>query len=129
MEEVSTPLDVRIEQMLTEARVMLPGAQALFGFQLAIMLTQGFAALSTVSKIAHTVALCCIALTIIMLIAPASFHRMAYRGENTEAFLQLGSRFIIVASVPLAAGIAGDLYVAVARALESPFVGSVVEAD
>jgi hypothetical protein len=35
----STPLDVKIEQMLTEARVVLPGAQALFGFQLAIVLT------------------------------------------------------------------------------------------
>ena len=28
--------------MLTEARVVLPGAQALFGFQLAIVLTQSF---------------------------------------------------------------------------------------
>src|SRR5215472_9363764 len=36
----STPLDVKIEKMLTEARVILPGAQALFGFQLAIVFTQ-----------------------------------------------------------------------------------------
>src|SRR5215475_2296681 len=31
------PLHTKIEQMLTEARVVLPGAQALFGFQLAIV--------------------------------------------------------------------------------------------
>jgi hypothetical protein len=35
----STPLATRIEQMLTEARVVLPGAQAMLGFQLAIVLT------------------------------------------------------------------------------------------
>jgi hypothetical protein len=40
--EKPTPLDVKIEQMLTEARVILPGAQALFGFQLAIVFTQPF---------------------------------------------------------------------------------------
>ena len=33
-EASSTPLHAKIEQMLTEARVILPGAQALFGFQL-----------------------------------------------------------------------------------------------
>jgi Family of unknown function (DUF6328) len=40
MQEYCTPLDTRIEQMLTEARVLIPGAQALFGFQLAVMLTE-----------------------------------------------------------------------------------------
>ena len=39
---LDTPLQVKIEQLLTEARVVLPGAQALFGFQLAIVLTQSF---------------------------------------------------------------------------------------
>ena len=39
-ERSSTPLHAKIEQMLTEARVVLPGAQALFGFQLAIVLSK-----------------------------------------------------------------------------------------
>ena len=38
--EMNTPLSVRIEQMLTEARVVLPGAQALLGFQFAVTLTR-----------------------------------------------------------------------------------------
>src|SRR6185437_10479304 len=37
-----TPLHSKIEQLLTEARVILPGAQALLGFQLAIIVTQAF---------------------------------------------------------------------------------------
>jgi uncharacterized membrane protein YqjE len=46
-----TPLDIRIEQMLTEARVLIPGAQALFGFQLAVMLTEAFGDLTQDVKI------------------------------------------------------------------------------
>jgi hypothetical protein len=37
--ERATPLPQKIEQMLTEARVILPGAQALFGFQFTMTLT------------------------------------------------------------------------------------------
>jgi hypothetical protein len=117
MQRRPTSLDVRVEQMLTEARLMLPGAQALLGFQLAILLTQGFEDLSEPSKIVHTVALCCVALTVILLMTPASVHRIGFGRENTETFLRIGSRLIIAAAVPLAAGIAGDIYVAVAKAL------------
>jgi hypothetical protein len=128
MKQASTPLDVRVEQMLTEARVMLPGAQALLGFQLAILLTQGFETLPASARIVHTLALCCVALTVILLITPASVHRIGYGGENTERFLRLGSRFVIAAAVPLAAGIAGDIYVAVTKALNWPQAGILVAA-
>jgi hypothetical protein len=126
MDEKRTALDVRIEQMLTEARVMLPGAQALLGFQLAILLTQGFAELPESSKIVHTIALCAIALAIILLMTPASVHRIAYRGDNTEFFHRLGSGLIVAAAIPLAAGIAGDLYVAVTKALSAPAIGAAI---
>jgi hypothetical protein len=126
MKEAPTSLDVRVEQMLTEARVMLPGAQALLGFQLAILLTQGFEGLSEISKIVHTFALCCVALTVILLMTPASIHRIGYGGENTERFLRVGSRLVIAAAIPLAAGIAGDIYVAVSKALNWPQAGTLV---
>jgi hypothetical protein len=56
-ERSSTPLHAKMEEMLTEARVVLPGAQALFGFQLAIVLTQSFEQLPSVSKITHAASL------------------------------------------------------------------------
>jgi hypothetical protein len=119
MREHQTPLDVRVEQMLTEARVLIPGAQALFGFQLAVMLTDAFGELTASAKVVHVAALCCIVLAVILLMAPAAFHRIAYGGENTEAFYRLGSRLIVVAAVPLALGITLDLYVAATRAFET----------
>ena len=53
----AAPLHSRIEQMLTEARVILPGAQALFGFQLAVVLTEAFENLSSLPRLLHGVAL------------------------------------------------------------------------
>ena len=121
-----TSIDIRVEHMLTEARVLLPGAQALFGFQMAVLLTEAFDALPSSSKVLHAVALSCIAIAIILLMAPAAFHRISFHGENTEAFHRIGSRFIIASAIPLAAGITLDLYVAVAKALYSALTGAVL---
>jgi len=119
MQEHPTPLDVRVEQMLTEARVVIPGAQALFGFQLAVVLTEAFGELDGSTKIVHAAALCCVVLAMILLMAPAAFHRIAYGGDNTEAFYRVGSRLVVGAALPLALGITLDLYVAVTRAFET----------
>jgi len=128
MAEQDTPIDVRVEHMLTEARVLLPGAQALFGFQMAVLLTDAFGDLPPSSKVLHAVALCCIAASIILLMSPAAFHRIAYGGENTETFHRIGSGFVIASVVPLAAGITSDLYVSIARALDSAALGATVAA-
>jgi hypothetical protein len=115
----STPLPDKVEQLLTESRVVLPGAQALLGFQLTVTLTRAFQELPLESKAAHVAALCCVALAVILLMAPAAFHRISFAGEDDPAFLRLGSAFVIAAPAPLAAAIALDTYVAVRRALDS----------
>ncbi len=48
-----TPLDQRIVQVLTEARVVLPGAQALLGFQLAMVLMEPFKGLPQSAQLVH----------------------------------------------------------------------------
>ena len=118
-EEPDTPIDVRVEHMLTESRVLLPGAQALFGFQLTVLLTPAFDKLAGNLKLAHAFALCSIALTIILLMTPAALHRISFGGQNTESFHRLGSAFVIAAAVPLALGISVDIYVAISKALGS----------
>jgi hypothetical protein len=40
-----TPLETQVDQLLTEARVIIPGVQALLGFQLTVTFTQVFAQL------------------------------------------------------------------------------------
>jgi len=123
-EEPDTPIDVRVEHMLTESRVLLPGAQALFGFQLTVLLTAQFDKLAQSSKLVHAVALCSIAIAIILLMAPAALHRITFGGQNTERFHRMGSLFVIAAAVPLAFGISADIYVAIAKALSSATIGA-----
>jgi hypothetical protein len=122
-DDVTTPISIRVEQMLTEARVVLPGAQALLGFQLAVTLTRAFDELPYASRLVHAGALGLVALSVILLMAPAAFHRIAFDGRDTEAFHTIGSRLVVAATVPLAAGIAGDVHVAIARITESSTVG------
>ncbi len=119
----STPLHAKIEQMLTEARVVLPGAQALLGFQLAIVLTQSFEQLPSVSKIMHAASLFLVVLAVVLLMAPAAYHRIAYAGEDTENMHRVGSALVTMATVPLALGIAGDIYVVTAKIASSPAAG------
>ena len=114
-----TPLDVQVDQVLTEARLIIPGAQALLGFQLAVTLMRGFAELADAVKMLHIAALCCIGLAVILLIAPASIHRIAFGGEDDPVFLKVASRFVVAAPLPLALGIALDTFVATSRALGS----------
>ncbi len=110
--EKPTPIPVKVDQMLTEARVILPGAQALLGFQLTVTLTPAFDELPPEIKLLHMVALCCVGLSIILLMTPAALHRLSFRGEDTEDFLSLGSAFVIAAPAVLAVAIASDLFVA-----------------
>jgi hypothetical protein len=114
-----TPLDVQVDQLLTEARLIIPGAQALLGFQLTVTLTRTFAQLPGDAKLAHAAALCCVALAVVLLMAPASLHRISFGGNDDPKFVQIGSKFVIAAPLPVALAIALDIYVASGRALES----------
>ena len=115
----TAPLHTRIEQMLTEARVILPGAQALLGFQLAIVLTDTFEKLPSLPRLLHAAALMSVALSVALLITPAALHRIVWAGEDTEAVLAIGGRVTILALLPLAMGMAGDSYVVLSRVLGS----------
>ncbi|HKP23009.1 MAG TPA: DUF6328 family protein [Dongiaceae bacterium] len=113
-------LEDRIDYVLTEARVVLPGVQALLGFQLIVTLSESFGKLPESSVLVHLAALAVIALSAVLLIAPAAHHRIVFGGEDSEEFLPIASRYLLAATVFLALGMAGDCYVIVAKVLESP---------
>ena len=114
-----TPLNERITNVLTEARVALPGAQALLGFQLIAVLTSGFDKLPLLTRISHLVSLTLIALSTILLMTPAAYHRMVHEGEDTEEFYGFAHRMVLGAMVPLALGLSVELYVVAQDVLHS----------
>lgn len=114
-----TELKDKIDHLLTENRMVLPGAQALLGFQFATMLAEGFDKLPASSKYVHLASLGLMALSIVLLMAPAAYHRIVEQGEDTEHFHRLAGRMVLAAMVPLALGIAGDFFVVVRKVAES----------
>jgi Family of unknown function (DUF6328) len=120
MKHEGTSLENKIKQVLTEARVVLPGAQALLGFQLAAILTDGFAKLPRSSQYVHLVSLGLLAVTIVLLMAPAAFHRIVERGEDTERLHRFSSAMVLGAMVPLGLGVASDFYVVLDKVLDAP---------
>jgi hypothetical protein len=106
-----TSLKSKIEQMLTEARVIIPGAQALLGFQLIAVLTRVFNELPPVFRYVHCGGLSAVALSVILLMTPAALHRIGFQGEDDPAFFRIGSRLVVMGSIPLAIGIAADVAV------------------
>jgi hypothetical protein len=109
--------------VLTEARVVLPGAQALLGFQLVIVLTEAFERLPKESKFVHVLALSLVAIATFLLIAPAAHHRIVFGGEDTPLFHRRASWMLLLSTVALALGIAADAYVVTAKIAASRMIG------
>jgi len=114
-----TRIEDKIDQALTEARVVLPGAQALLGFQLVTMFMDGFETLPQSSKYIHIGSLCLIALSMILLMTPAAYHRIAMQGEDTVHFHKVASGLLIAAMLTLPPGICGDVFVVFRKVTDS----------
>ena len=94
--------DKDIEYMLEEARMVLPGLQALFGFQLIVVFSQRFVeALDNTARQIHLAALVLVAVSIALLMAPAAYHRQVQRDRSSRFFIRYTSSLITVGMVPL----------------------------
>jgi hypothetical protein len=106
--ESATSLKAKIEQLLTEARVIIPGGQALLGFQFVATLTK---TLPDWVKWVHAAARAAVALSVLLLMTPAALHRLAFHGEDDQRFFEIGSKLVTAAALPLALGISADIAV------------------
>jgi hypothetical protein len=119
MQDSATPLKTKIEQLLTEARLIIPGGQALFGFQFIAMMTSGFDRLPESAKVVHALALCLVGLNVIIMMTPAALHRLSFGGQDSAQFFRFGSALVTVGPAFLAAGISAETYVVFVKALDS----------
>lgn len=110
-EEQETDLATRVKQVLIECRVVLPGAQALLGFQLIIMWMTAFFNIPRSWKLLHLASLICVAISTVLLIMPAAYHRIVEQGEDSEMLHHITARALLWAMAFLALGVCGDFYV------------------
>ena len=99
-------LDKMATQAVEEARMVLPGIHALFGFQLMAVFNNRFAALSPPEQGLHYVAVLLIAIAIALIMIPAAYHRQVERGLASIFFVRMASILIACAMVPLMVALA-----------------------
>jgi hypothetical protein len=119
-----TPLAEKIDNVLAEARMVLPGAQALLGFQLAMMFVEDFDKLEARIKYIHMGGLAAIGVSMVLLMTPAAYHRIVESGEDSESFHRLASGLVLAAMAFLALGIALDFLVVVDKVSGSVLWGT-----
>lgn len=100
-----------LRNVLEEARMVLPGIQALFGFQLISVFNDTFQRLSPNDKYVHFAALLLTIFSIGALMGPASYHRQVERHSVSEQFIDYSSLLLCLGMFPLALSIALDTYV------------------
>ena len=109
-----------------EARMVLPGIQTLFGFQLIAVFNQGFKTnLQYNEQVIHLIALLLVVVSGVLVVAPAAYHRQANH-QISEHFIQLSSRFLAWAMAPLMIGTCLDIYIVTRIILNSYLVSFAV---
>lgn len=117
-------LDTAASHLIEECRMVIPGIQALFGFQLIAVFNQGFEEkLSEPVQLVHLVALMLTALAMALVMTPAAIHRIAEPESVSERFLWMASNLLLAGMVTLAIGVALDVYVVSTALTSSAGVG------
>ena len=105
------PLSKAAEYLLQECRTVLPGIQALFGFQLIAVFNSGFGqTLSVGEQRLHLAALFVVAIAAVFIMTPAAYHRQTGAREVTERFIRVSTRLLLWSMWPLALGVCIDFY-------------------
>jgi len=109
-DEQPVKLDDAVKYALDEARMVLPGIQALFGFQLVAVFNDRFADIfDEFGQMLHLAALVCVALSCALAMTPAAFHRQNDHGKVSRRLLDISSTFIGAAMIPLMFAISIDV--------------------
>jgi len=110
-------LETAADFLLNECRMVLPGIQSLFGFQLIAVFSSGFSEKLTVpEQHLHLLAIALIAISVALIMTPAALHRRAGSRVVTETLIRVSSRMLLASMIPLALGTCIDFYL-VARIL------------
>ena len=117
------PLSKAVQYLLEECRMVLPGIQALFGFQLIAVFNPSFAQkLRPAEQRLHLLAIALVAVAVALIMTPAAYHRQTGPREVSETFIDLSSRVLLWSMLPLAVSLCVDFYLVGRVILDSVWV-------
>src|SRR5689334_17546339 len=113
------------ETLIDECRMVLPGIQAIFGFQLIAVFNQRFTDLEPLDVRLHFAALALLALAAALVMTPAAYHRRNGARIITSNFIDVSSLLLVSSMVLLGLGLGADCYVITHLALGSTWIAAV----
>ena len=104
-------LDQKLKTALDESRLLILGAQVLFGFQFQAVVQDLFQGISWDGKLAQCSALMLLLITVGLLITPSLLHQLAYRGESRRAMLAAATCLAGISLLPLTLGLGSSIFI------------------
>src|SRR4249919_2449362 len=90
------PLTKAAQFLLDECRMVLPGIQCLFGFQLIVVFSTDFSTkLSVPEQHLHLLAIGLIAIAVALIMTPAAYHRQAGSRHVSKTLVRMSSRMLL----------------------------------
>jgi hypothetical protein len=82
-------------ELLNELRVVLPGVSVLLAFLLAVPFAKGWSRVTEFQRDVFVVAFLSAAVSVALLTAPSSFHRLRFRHGAKQEIVEFGNRLTI----------------------------------
>jgi hypothetical protein len=119
-EALKARLEREHSELLQELRSLIPGANVLLGFLLAVSFTSEFDGLDRSERWVYFVTLVSTAVAVVLFLAPAAHHRLRFRGGDKDHILRKGNREAIAGTVASSLAFTGVLYLVTARIFGAP---------
>jgi hypothetical protein len=87
--------DRELIELLNELRLVVPGVTVLFAFLLAVPFARGWAKVTHFQRDVFVVAFLATGISVALLTAPTSYHRLRFRTGNKEHLVYAGNRLSI----------------------------------
>jgi Family of unknown function (DUF6328) len=91
--------DRELIELLNELRVVLPGVTVLLAFLLAVPFAKGWPKVTHFQRDVFVVAFLATAVSVALLTAPSSYHRLRFRHGNKEHIVKVGNNLTIAGIV------------------------------
>jgi len=119
-EALKARLEREHNELLQELRSLIPGANVLLGFLLAVSFTSEFGDLDRAQRYVYFATLVSTAVAIVLFMAPAAHHRLRFREGDKDNILRKGNREAIAGTVASSLAFTGVLYLVTERIFGTP---------
>lgn len=109
-EELKERLERELNELLQELRSLIPGAEVLFGFLLAISFTRPFGELGDLERYVSYATLLATGVALVLYLAPAAHHRLRFREGDKDYLLRKANREIIAGTIASSLALTGVIF-------------------